>query len=80
MKLNLAKQNKSYKILKIEYNMPLISNRLRDLGIVELATITVIREGKNNACLIILVNERLVAVSNEIASKIEVTLNGNGNE
>ena len=80
MKLNLAKQNKSYKILKIEYNMPLISNRLRDLGIIELATITVIREGKNNACLIILVNERLVAVSNEIASKIEVTLNGNGNE
>ena len=80
MKLNLAKQNKSYIIQKIEYNMPLISNRLHDLGIVELARITVIRESKNNACLIILVNERLVAVSNEIASKIDVTLNGNGNE
>lgn len=80
MKLNLAKQNKSYKIQKIEYNIPLIANRLSDLGVVELANITVIREGKNNACLIILVNERLVAVSNEIASKIDVTLNGNGNE
>ena len=80
MKLNLAKQNTSYKIQKIEYNIPLIANRLSDLGIVELANITVIREGKNNACLIILVNERLVAVSNEIASKIDVTLNGNGNE
>ena len=80
MKLNLAKQNKSYKIQKIEYNIPLIANRLSDLGVVELANITVIREGKNNACLIVLVNERLVAVSNEIASKIEVTLNGNGNE
>lgn len=80
MKLNLAKQNKSYKIQKIEYNIPLIANRLTDLGVVELANITVIREGKNNACLIILVNERLVAVSNEIASKIDVTLNGNGNE
>lgn len=80
MKLNLAKQNTSYKIQKIEYNIPLIANRLTDLGVVELANITVIREGKNNACLIILVNERLVAVSNEIASKIDVTLNGNGNE
>ena len=80
MKLNLAKQNKSYKIQKIEYNIPLIANRLSDLGVVELANITVIREGKNNACLIVLVNERLVAVSNEIASKIDVTLNGNGNE
>lgn len=80
MKLNLAKQNTSYKIQKIEYNIPLIANRLSDLGVVELANITVIREGKNNACLIILVNERLVAVSNEIASKIDVTLNGNGNE
>ena len=80
MKLNLAKQNKSYKIQKIEYNIPLIANRLSDLGVVELANITVIRDGKNNACLIILVNERLVAVSNEIASKIDVTLNGNGNE
>ena len=80
MKLNLAKQNKSYIIQKIEYNIPLIANRLSDLGVVELANITVIREGKNNACLIILVNERLVAVSNEIASKIDVTLNGNGNE
>ena len=80
MKLNLAKQNKSYKIQKIEYNIPIIANRLSDLGIVELARITVIRESKNNACLIVLVNERLVAVSNEIASKIDVTLNGNGNE
>ena len=53
MKLNLAKQNKSYKIQKIEYNIPLIANRLSDLGVVELANITVIREGKNNACLII---------------------------
>lgn len=70
MKLKNVKIYSSVKITKIENLNKNIVNRLGDLGVKEGETVTVIRKLSGGACMIIVVNGRLVAISEEIAANI----------
>ncbi|MBO5712676.1 MAG: ferrous iron transport protein A [Clostridia bacterium] len=75
-----AKINNKLNILKVEFSNNIILSRLYDLNVKQGSKITVIRESSKNACALILVEGRLVALSNEICATILVEKVGDNNE
>ena len=78
MNLLNAIVNENYKITKIDYTNSTILPRLNDLGVIVGANITVVRECNKGACAVLLINGRLIAVSNEICKDIIVSGENNG--
>ena len=70
-------ENKNYIVLAVNYPNKTILSRLIDLGVVTGANLTGIRKPTPNACALILVNSRLIAVSNEICKTIAVKMECN---
>ena len=67
-----ALENKNYVVLAVNYQNPTILSRLTDLGVKKGAKITIIRQSANNACALLLIDSRLIAVSNEICKTITI--------
>ena len=67
-----AIENQNYLILAVNYQNPTILSRLTDLGVKKGAKITIIRSTNTNACALLLIDSRLIAVSNEICKTITI--------
>ena len=67
-----AVENLNYIILSVNYPNQTILSRLTDLDVKKGAKLTVIRKSSTNACALILINSRLIAISNEICKTINI--------
>ena len=67
-----CKTNFIYYIEKVEYNNQLISNRLFQLGFIKGEQLSVISNAKKSACMLVLLNGRVIAISKQIANCIQV--------
>ena len=76
MKLINCSLEGEYEIVKIDQLSPVITARLTDLEVVVGNKLNVVRKGSKNACVLLLINNRLIAVSYEVAEKIYVKLKG----